>query len=213
MIEYPSIINSSKAPRKQMIAFEKLDGSNIRVKYTSKKGFCLFGSRTQLIDETQPTLGGVVKYFNDNCKEPLEELFKKYYPKEQEMEVFGEYVGPNSFAGFHTDPLDKMKFFLFDIMLIRKGRNEFLSPQEFIKLTSKLNYVETPRVVYEGSLSDDFIARVRADEFSTFEGVVCKGREKSGAYRGGVWMCKVKTNTYLQMLKDKKGADWYKFAE
>lgn len=39
MVEYPSIQNSSKAPRKNCIAFEKLDGSNFRAKWTQKNGF------------------------------------------------------------------------------------------------------------------------------------------------------------------------------
>ncbi len=213
MIEYPSIINSSKAPRQPMIAFEKLDGSNIRVKYTAKRGFDLFGSRTQLLDETHPILGGVVKVFNETCKEALEEYFRKYYPNEREMEVFGEYVGPNSFAGFHSDPVDKMRFVLFDVMMIRKGYNEFLLPQEFVKLAERNASVPTPRVIYEGNLTDEFISRVRADEFGTFEGVVCKGKQGLGSFRGKVWMCKIKTNAYLQLLKEKKGADWVKFAE
>jgi len=38
MIKYPSIINSVKAPRSHCIAFDKLDGSNFRAKYTQKKG-------------------------------------------------------------------------------------------------------------------------------------------------------------------------------
>lgn len=42
MIEYPEIINSSKAPRLACIAFDKLDGSNIRIKWTQKRGFDLF---------------------------------------------------------------------------------------------------------------------------------------------------------------------------
>lgn len=52
MIEYPSIQNSSKAPRKNCVAFDKLDGSNFRAKWTAKRGFDTFGTRTQLIDET-----------------------------------------------------------------------------------------------------------------------------------------------------------------
>jgi hypothetical protein len=38
MIEYPSMQNSSKAPRKECMVFEKLDGSNFRAKWTEKKG-------------------------------------------------------------------------------------------------------------------------------------------------------------------------------
>ena len=214
MIEYPSIINSSRAPRKQMIAFEKLDGSNIRVKYTQKRGFDLFGSRTQLLDESHPILGGVVQIFNSTCKEPLEEYFKKYYPKNKEIVVFGEYVGPNSFAGFHSDPVDQMKFVMFDILFIEKHWTEFVLPQEFVKVANRLlGTVPTPRIIYEGNLTDDFIKRVRDNEFNVNEGVICKGREKSGAYRGKVWMCKIKTNEYLQKLKKRYGEDWEKYYE
>lgn len=217
MIEYPSIIsvNSKQAPRnKPMVAFEKLDGSNIRVKYTRKKGFDLFGSRTQLLDETHPTLGGVVSIFNNTCKEPLEEYIAKYYPKEKEIIVFGEYVGPNSFAGLHTDPPELMRFVLFDILLIKNSYIEFVKPQEFVKVAERLsNSVPTPRVIYSGTLNDEFIKNVRENVYNTNEGVVCKGTETSGAYRGKVWMTKIKTYEYLQKLKERYSADWEKYWE
>ena len=62
--EYPSIINSSRAPRKDMFAFEKLDGSNLRVKYTKKKGFIMFGTRTQALDPSHPHLGSGIELFH-----------------------------------------------------------------------------------------------------------------------------------------------------
>ncbi|MFA6594595.1 MAG: RNA ligase family protein, partial [Candidatus Buchananbacteria bacterium] len=164
MIEYPSIINSSKSPKDNMIAFEKIDGSNIRVKWTAKKGFCLFGSRTQLIDETHPHLGGVIKVFN-KISEPLHEYFSKEYKrstKVDEVIVFGEYYGPNSFAGLHYDPVEEMMFSAFDVMLIYKSRGSFLLPQDFIKYISPL--VPTPKVVYEGNLTDQFVLDVRNNQ-------------------------------------------------
>ncbi len=57
MIEYPTIIGCSKAPREQCIAFDKLDGSNLRFKWTAKRGFDTFGTRTQLIDINTPIYG------------------------------------------------------------------------------------------------------------------------------------------------------------
>lgn len=57
MIEYPSIIASAKAPREHCIAFDKLDGSNTRVKFQPKKGWCLFGSRMQLFDKLKTWFG------------------------------------------------------------------------------------------------------------------------------------------------------------
>src|SRR3954469_17994172 len=110
MIEYPTIMNSSKAPRASCIAFDKLDGSNIRVKYTQKRGFCLFGSRTQLFDATHPHLGEAVPAFNNNFNEPLSKIFRDRWSNEREIVVFGEFYGAQSFAGIHVpgDP----KFFV-----------------------------------------------------------------------------------------------------
>jgi hypothetical protein len=203
MIEYPSVQNSSKAPRKPMIAFDKLDGSNIRVKYTAKRGFDLFGSRTQLLDKTHPFLGGVVDYFNANCAEPLTKILKREFPNEREAIVFGEYFGAQSFAGHHVLE-DAKKFVLFDVLVGHKDR-KFVPPREFIKLFSGV--VETPRVVHEGNLTDQFIQDVRDGKYNTNEGVICKGLEKTGAARGGVWMCKIKTQSFFDRLMAKFGVD------
>lgn len=215
MIEYPSIINSSKAPRKPMIAFEKIDGSNIRIKWTHKRGFDLFGSRQQLLDSSHPSLGGVVQIFNDRYKDALEETFKHEYGKENEIIVFGEYFGPSSFAGMHTDPLSAMNFYLFDILFVKKNYTEFLLPQELVKIFPKFERfgMPVPKVVYEGNLTDDFIRRVRENEFNLNEGVVCKGTQRLGSFRGKVWMCKIKTNAYLQRLKVRFQEDWNKYYE
>lgn len=214
MIEYPSIANSSKAPRQPMIAFEKLDGSNVRVLWTPKKGFCRFGSREQLLDETHPHLGGVVSVFRQTCQEPLDALLRQHFRQEKEVTAFGEYLGPNSFAGIHTDLVDQMRFVLFDLLVQKKGYYEFLLPQEFVKLTAGL-LCPVARVVHEGNLTDGFIQRVRANDFDPplGEGVVCKGRERSGAYRGKVWMVKIKTQAYLDRLQARYGEEWKKYWE
>jgi hypothetical protein len=206
MIEYPSILNSSKAPRKPCIAFEKLDGSNIRVKYTAKRGFDLFGSRTQLLDVTHPFLGGVIEVFNRDFNKPLTEIFEKEFPNVREIVAFGEYFGPQSFAGQHVLG-DPMEFVLFDVLLGNKDR-KFIMPREFIKLFG--GCVKIPKVIYEGNLTDQFVQDVRDGKFNVFEGVVCKGLEKSGAYRGGTWMCKVKTQKYFDALRAKYGEEGVK---
>lgn len=211
MIEYPSIQNSSKAPRKACVAFDKLDGSNFRAKWTGKRGFDLFGTRTQLIDETTPFWGSAVELFKKELSAPLSDFFSKSkeYRGEREIIVFGEFVGPNSFAGVH-DPEDEKEIVVFDVLVGHKNR-AFIKPREFVKEVGAI--VKIPRVVYEGNLTDDFIRRVRADEFNTFEGVICKGVETSGAYRGKVWQCKIKTQRYLDSLKDRYGDDWEKYGE
>ncbi len=208
MIEYPSIQNSSKAPRKECIAFEKSDGSNFRCKWTTKQGFCLFGTRTQLINETSEFWGDMVRVFKRDLESPLDKILIKEFSKEREIIVFGEYLGKNSFAGRHFD--EPKRIVLFDVLVGHKAR-KFVKPRDFIKLFS--NAVETPRIVYEGNLNDDLIRRVRADEFNTFEGVICKGTQPVGNAMGGIWMAKIKTQRYLDSLKSRFGDEWVKYGE
>lgn len=209
MIEYPEMMNSSKAPRKPCLAFKKYDGSNIRVKFTQKNGFCLFGSRHELLDETHPFLGEVVGVFNRDFKPILEPYFKREFPDAREAIVFGEFFGSQSFAGRHF-PNDPKEFVMFDVLLGHKNR-KFINPREFMKRFSTM--VKIPEVVYEGNLNDQFILDVRDGKIVTGEGVVCKGVETSGAYRGSIWMCKIKTNAYLQKLRDTFREDWNKYWE
>lgn len=209
MIEYPSIQNSSKAPRKECIAFDKLDGSNFRAKWTQKRGFDVFGTRTQLIDETTLYWSDMVHVFKNTLDEKLDEIFRKEFRNEREICVFGEYFGAKSFAGRH-DLNEEKKIVVFDILVGHKLR-KFIKPRQFVKLLD--GQVEIPRVVYEGNLNEDFIARVRADEFNTFEGVICKGTQSVGNASGGIWMAKIKTQRYLDSLKASFGEEWEKYAE
>ena len=204
MIEYPTIMPSSRAPRAPCIAFNKYDGSNIRVKYTNKKGFCLFGSRTQYFDKGHPFLGEAVDIFYKKYEDKLVDLIEQEWPHEREVIAFLEFFGQKSFAGYHEkdDPKDLM---LFDLMIGHKNRH-FLLPQDFVKLTTKVQ-VETPLIIYEGNLTDQFIQDVRDGKYPVFEGVVCKGKERTGAHRGNVWMAKIKTLNYLNLLKGKFGEE------
>jgi len=207
MIEYPSIVGSSKAPRKPCIAFDKLDGSNIRVKYTQKRGFDLFGSRTQLIDEKHPHLGKVVELFKRDFEQPLTKIMKKNYPNEREAIVFGEFFGDKSFAGWHDPEDTTQRFVMFDILIGHKNR-KFLLPQDFIDLFQGV--VAIPSAVYQGNLNDEFIKDIREGKYNVAEGVICKGTQKTGDARGSVWMAKVKTQAYLDKLFNRFGEEGLK---
>ncbi len=204
MIEYPAIINSNKAPREECVAFDKLDGSNLRFKYTQKRGFELAGTRTQLIDENTPVFGEGITIFNKLYKTPLTEFFKssKEYRDYREIIVFGEFLGPNSFAGIHID--EPHELIIFDVLVGHKNR-KFIKPKEFVKTFS--NIVKIPKVIYEGNLNDQFIQEVRNNKFNLSEGVICKGNLTNGAFRGNIWMCKIKTLEYLNKLKTRFGED------
>lgn len=178
----------------------------MRCKWTKKKGFSLFGSRTQLIDASHPHLGGMLEVFKRDYEEKLESIIKKNFPNEREVVIFGEYFGPSSFAGIHVDTEPK-KFVMFDVLVGHKNE-KFLLPQEFIKMFE--GKVEIPRVLYKGNLNEELIKDVRESKYDVFEGVICKGTERSGAYRGGVWMCKIKTQKYFDLLKNRFGEEGLK---
>lgn len=212
MIEYPSILKPSRAPHLDCISFDKLDGSNIRVKFTPKKGFDLFGSREQLFDETHPFLAGAIPSFRERYQEFLLSKFQgKEFSKAKEIICFGEYFGDKSFAGYH-DPTDPTKkFVLFDILMVYKDRYEFMKPQDFIRFAG--DHIEIPRVIYQGKMGPQFIQDVRDDKYDTKEGVISKGTEYLGQYRGKIWMAKVKTTKYLNSLKNRFQDDWERYAE
>ena len=210
MLIYPSIINSSKAPRKHCIAFSKLDGSNFRAKFTQSRGFDSFGTRTQMIDETTPFWCKMVDCFKANQQAPLEQLFKKdkLFRDFREITVFGEFFGENSFAGRHEEA-ESQKIVIFDVLLGHK-QCKFLKPQDFIKIIGPL--VETPDVIYHGNLNDSFIQEIR-NNTTLKEGVICKGTEPSGAFAGGIWMCKIKTQAYIDKLKEQFKDNWQQYGE
>ena len=209
MIEYPSIINSARAPREACAAFEKYDGSNIRAKWTRKNGFETFGTRTTLMDETHPHLGDAVKIFKADYAEGLDKLFKKQFPNEREIVCFGEYFGEHSYAGIH-DLNEPHELVLFDVLVGHKNQ-KFLRPKDFVKLLD--GYAKIAKVVCEGNLNEELIADVRANKFNLKEGVICKGSTVKGQYRGGIWMCKIKTQAYLDSLKERFKDEWVKYAE
>src|SRR5260370_32255438 len=79
MKEYPSIPAAGHLLARSaedylgrpFVAFDKLDGSNIRAEWDHKRGWHLFGSRRRLLDESQPLLGRAIGLIRDTCAEPL----------------------------------------------------------------------------------------------------------------------------------------------
>ena len=197
-------MNSSKAPREHCVAFEKYDGSNIRSKYTQKRGFELFGSRTQIFDKSHPFLGESIDIFKRDYEPQLVDLIKKEFTNEREVIAFLEFFGDKSFAGHHEPDDNTKRLVLFDILVGHKNR-KFLTPKEFIKLCQGKMII--PQVVYEGNLNDQFIQDVRNGKYDVVEGVVCKGTVRSGANRGGIWMAKIKTRAYLDKLFNRFGQE------
>ena len=85
--EYPSIIGSSRGPKDHCFAYAKLDGSNLRFKYTQKKGFCMAGTRTQSLDASHPHLGEGVALFKRDFEPILMDIIQKEFSDERELTV------------------------------------------------------------------------------------------------------------------------------
>jgi RNA ligase len=211
MIEYPKIPSSKGFKHPTCVAFNKLDGSNVGVEWTPKRGFHKFRLRSRLFDHTDPDFGPAIEIFHSTLGRPLGELFKESskFHRRRSITVFGEFWGPSTFAGNHYNlPVDeKRKITIFDCWLDGYG---FLGPEDFISIFEDI--IPIPQPVYCGKFTGALAEQVRAGKFKSkgvVEGVVIK------AGKGGedIEYAKIKTDEYMERLKKIFGNDWKKHWE
>lgn len=181
----------------QVYLFEKLDGSLIRAEWSKKQGFYKFGSKNELIDDKHPFLAKSISLIHKNYDNALRNAFEKR--KIERAVCFFEFLGPNSFAGWH-DLNDEHEVILFDISVYKKG---LLPPEEFLELTHDFaELVRLPKWI-KTKLTADVIALIQNSELaeSSFEGVVIKFLNKKKQLE----MFKLKTNAWFHKLKEKCG--------
>jgi len=206
MKKYPRIYHYKTAPMgSYCYAFDKKDGSNIRCEWSRKlskkthftNGFDKFGSRNQMIKNVHSPFSEAVDIFMYKYSEELDKIFRthKRFRGVDKVMVYGEYYGENSFSGHHVDS-DEKDMLMFDIDIFKKG---FMPPKEFIDMFGHLGI---PDLVYKGEFNEDLISRVKNNDFNLFEGVVCKGLENNK-----VWMVKIKTNEWLNKIKESLGQE------
>ncbi len=190
MKSYPSI--GTKFERTKVVAFDKLDGSNIRAEWSKKKGFYKFGSRHQLIDNKHPMLGESVDLILEKYEEQLGSIFSK--KKWERAVAFFEFYGKNSFAGSHYD--EEHVVTLIDVNVYKRG---MIEPKHFIELFEGLGI---PNVLYSGMLNERLVTEVKNGtlEDMTFEGVVCKYQNHK---KNMVKMIKIKNRSWINKLKEK----------
>ena len=183
----------SKAPKSHCLAFYKYDGTSCRAEWHRKRGWCKFGSRTVLIDETSE-YAPAINLFKQTYAEPLEKAFvdNKYFRSIELFTAFFEFFGEKSFAGLHfiDDPKEVV---LFDICLHKKG---ILPPRDFIK---SFGHLKIPPVVYEGIFNKELVQDVMDGKYPVKEGIVAKG--VLGHKQHGLWMAKVKTKWWMEEIK------------
>jgi hypothetical protein len=217
MKEYPSILSANDLLTRSgdylgqpFVAFDKLDGSNIRAEWDHKRGWHLFGSRRRLLDASQPFLGQAIGLILGGYGDALARCFtdNPAFRGTRQATAYFEFLGPHSFAGLHDPAIlgvvgnEPFRVVLIDVNLHKRG---FVSASEFVE---HFGHLGIPRVVHRGELNGEFIEDVRADRFGTGEGVVCKGGEGHGR-----WMAKVKTDAYLRRLRAFFHDDWRQYWE
>lgn len=205
MKQYPSIFHVEGFHGQFCSAFYKYDGSNLRFSWTKKRGWHKFGTRTQLFSESEPTFGCAIKIFNETYAEGLAKVFtdNKLFRNTQEIIAFCEFFGTKSFAGQHV-PDDPKQLVLFDVNLHKKG---MLSADDFVDAFGER--VKIADLVYRGPLTKDFEREVREGIITGLnEGVICKGGSSHK-----LWMCKIKTNAYKELLRQRFQDSWNNYWE
>jgi RNA ligase len=214
MLYYPKIPGSRNCPDGQCIAFEKYDGTNLHFDWDRDFGWHAFGTRRDVfsltsagIQEFQAKhthLQECVEVFQENWAAPLEQVFahQSQYQDIQEIKVFGEFLGQNSFAGLHRADEPK-EFRLFDVLLEGIG---LISPSQFV---NDFQHLAIARVVYRGKLTGKFTEDVRSGKYNVDEGVICKG----GTSSDDLWMVKIKTIAYMSKLKQAFADRWEDYWE
>ena len=185
-----------------IIAFDKLDGNNIRCEWVNKKGnrdFQKFGSRKVLLGEDN-WLAPAIPLIKAQQEAIVKVMMNESWEK---ATLFFEYHGPNSFAGQHQEG-DPMTATLIDVFVYKKG---YMLPSEFVKIFCGNSLINTPGVLYRGNPNSEFIESVKNNTLPgiTSEGVVCKGLPTKRGYPPT--MFKVKTNQWLDRVKAKYASD------
>jgi hypothetical protein len=191
MKSYPSITKDVRQDI-YIYAFDKLDGSNMRAEWNSKKGFYKFGTRTQLTDEKTMPFGRAIPLIKDKYEQDLAMVFEEH--KWRDAICFFEYWGPSSFAGTHNFE-EEMTVTLIDVNPYKEG---ILPPTEFIKY---FGHLDIPKVLYEGHVSTELFDKVKQSTLSgmTGEGVVCKGANDKKTKMPV--MFKIKSQAWLDRLR------------
>jgi hypothetical protein len=192
MKSYPSITKDVRQDI-YIYAFDKLDGSNIRAEWNSKRGFYKFGTRHQLMDEKSMPFARAIPLIKEKYEADLTAVFKERDWKD--ALCFFEFWGPSSFAGFHNFE-EKMDVTLIDVNPYKEG---ILPPTEFIKY---FGHLDTAKVLYEGHVTEDLFDKVKQSTLKgmTHEGVVCKGANDKKTKMP--IMFKIKSRAWLDKLKD-----------
>lgn len=194
---YPAIPRSTGQHFRQFEAyvFDKLDGSNLRIEWTRKRGWFKFGTRKRLFDETDDVFGEAIPLFQAQLAEGLEKVARK--ERWDRVTVFVEFWGDGSFAGEHVEGEPK-HLTLFDVNPHKKG---ILGPKVFLDL---FGHLQVARFLGRFNWTRGFVERVRLNQVEgiTLEGVV--GKAGDGHHRIAA---KAKTQSWIDRVLERYGSE------
>jgi hypothetical protein len=198
MKEYPEIKYYGDYWGLPIMAFVKLDGSNLRFEYSQKRGFYKFGTRNVLIDRNNDPFGFAIDLFLNKYDRSLTEIFKsKTYRNTLSFVCYAEVKGKKSEFGQHDFKDDEFEITLFDVEEYKKG---LIPPRQFYKDFHGIVPFAIPNIIYEGNLNRDFVMQVKNNTFNLQEGVVCKGRIPNKK-DNNLYYCKIKTDDWFERLR------------
>lgn len=218
-LAYPKIPSTANCLLKQCIAFEKLDGTNMHFVYQQVPGttighFYYHGTRRNrysfsaedrnAFKEKHGELADVfdchLELFLD-----MEQFFGKHseFKHSNKIVLFMEYCGEKSFAGQHDSTDDTKTLYLIDAEV----DGEMLPPEKFLTEFAVWK-PQMPKVIYKGKYSGRLVEDIRSGKYSVKEGAVIKGIVDSKTY-----MVKVKTNKYMEKLKESFSDKWLDYWE
>ena len=196
MKTYPSIPAQVNAGL-NVIAFNKLDGSNIRAEWNTKRGFYKYGTRKRLLGPDDKPLGEAISLIETKYVDALHQILKQ--SRVQRAICFFEFWGENSAFGHHLSETHDVT--LIDVAFFKQG---VISPKDFL---DKFGLVDHAEILYRGPADHEFIESVRTGTLEGMgpEGVVCK----AGFDRklGCPTMFKVKRNDWYDRLRKHCGED------
>ncbi len=180
--------------------FDKLDGNNIRVEWTRKRGWAKdkFGCRNRLFDDTDPQFLGVRELFHERLADGIEKVARD--ERWERLIVFCEFWGPGSLAGIRV-PGEAMNLTLFDANPYKKG---ILGPREFLKLFGDNPKIPTAPLLGHFNWTRGFVDRVWNHDVPgvTFEGVVGKAGDGHKLV-----MAKAKTRQWIEAIRARYTAE------
>jgi len=195
MKQYPSISRDIQYGGPYYV-FDKVDGSNIRAEWSKKQGFYKFGSRKVLLGEKGATEQQTLLGESIDLIKNLSDTFGKIFRDErwQQVVCFFEFLGANSFAGFHHN--EPHKVVLIDLHIHKQG---IIDAREFLRIFD--GTVETAKLLHQGNFNKELETQIRSGtlEGMGFEGVVAKAPPQKK------WemptMFKVKNQAWIDRVK------------